>query len=415
MKRTHLLPLILLAAILLSACAGRPAAPVRTASAEETDAAVLHVNVHPQGRETKALDALLPGFQEQLPEYRVVRGHEPTQNVAAAAMRSGRIHLGWSWYWYPWANETYLDLRHYVQRDKVDLASIGFGAGKEPAVYTLPCAMWPIGFLYDQAAFKAAGIPKPQKGWTWEDFRATAKALTRQVDGETVYGYGRVQVEYLVRMYVEGKTGSLELADEETVAEAIDFFRTMIYTDGSLMQPKYRYWGRNPWYHSTFDEGLFATTVHLYSPGIAAQVGESWRWGPLPAHPGKEPVGLAIIFGWNASVQAPDPEAAWKFIKYSASEDGAKALAAAGMTPVLLTPEVRKVWLETHAAEPGAEAILDTQWHGPLLIQESGARHNELAAALHQAANAVLAEGASMEVALEQYRKDRIRILRLAQ
>ena len=46
---------------------------------------------------------------------------------------------------------------------------------------------------YDKALFDAAGLAYPDDDWTWDDFVATAEALTKDLDGDGVtdqYGLG---------------------------------------------------------------------------------------------------------------------------------------------------------------------------------------------------------------------------------
>lgn len=410
MKRTRLIGLLLVAALFLIACNGKE--PVRQAAAPVDETGVLKIYHHPQGIESVIVDALLPGFQERYPEYRVQK--VPFTEWSQKTFQSGQVHLGWDYFWYPYAEELYMDLRPMVQRDRLDPALLSFGVAEEPVIYGLPSSMMPLGLLYDRAAFQAAGLPEPRPGWTWDDFRAAAKALIGTVDGERVYGHGGMQVELLVRLYLAGLSESVAAADEADVVSAISFFRTMIESDRSIPRPKYRYWNLTPWYHETVDDARVAMMVNYVFPGSAARLGSTWRWAPLPVHPGKQPVGLAQLGGWNLSLQAPDPQAAWNWIKHSVSEQGALALAQAGITPVLQTPAVREAWLKRFA-EPGAEFVFDTKWQGLLTVHEKGAREFEMAKALNQAANRVLAEGSSMELALEQYRKDRARILHLPQ
>jgi ABC-type glycerol-3-phosphate transport system substrate-binding protein len=55
--------------------------------------------------------------------------------------------------------------------------------------YGLPISIMPTGIYYREKAFDAAGIPYPQPGWTWEDFQKDMSALTKDENGQTVYGF----------------------------------------------------------------------------------------------------------------------------------------------------------------------------------------------------------------------------------
>jgi multiple sugar transport system substrate-binding protein len=91
---------------------------------------------------------------------------------------------------------TLLDLAPYAARagasldafDPEVLAIFRRGA----AVYALPKGYSPMVIAYNKDVFDRFRVPYPPEQWTWEQFRATAKALTRDVDGDgkpDVYGF----------------------------------------------------------------------------------------------------------------------------------------------------------------------------------------------------------------------------------
>ncbi|MGD0484630.1 MAG: sugar ABC transporter substrate-binding protein [Gemmatimonadales bacterium] len=91
---------------------------------------------------------------------------------------------------------TLLDLAPYAARagasldafDPEVLAIFRRGA----SVYALPKGYSPMVIAYNKDVFDRFRVPYPPEQWTWEQFRATAKALTRDVDGDgkpDVYGF----------------------------------------------------------------------------------------------------------------------------------------------------------------------------------------------------------------------------------
>lgn len=52
------------------------------------------------------------------------------------------------------------------------------------AVYAFPKGFSPLVYYYNRALFDEAHVPYPTDGWTWQDFRNTAKRLTRDTDGD---------------------------------------------------------------------------------------------------------------------------------------------------------------------------------------------------------------------------------------
>jgi multiple sugar transport system substrate-binding protein len=91
---------------------------------------------------------------------------------------------------------TLLDLAPYAARagasldafDPEVLAIFRRGA----SVYALPKGYSPMVIAYNKDVFDRFRVPYPPEVWTWERFRATAQALTRDLDGDgktDVYGF----------------------------------------------------------------------------------------------------------------------------------------------------------------------------------------------------------------------------------
>lgn len=91
---------------------------------------------------------------------------------------------------------TLLDLAPYAARVGTPLEAFDpevlaiFRRGD--AVYALPKGYTPMVIAYNKDVFDRFRVPYPPERWTWEQFRATAKALTRDTDGDgapDVYGF----------------------------------------------------------------------------------------------------------------------------------------------------------------------------------------------------------------------------------
>jgi multiple sugar transport system substrate-binding protein len=55
---------------------------------------------------------------------------------------------------------------------------------RDGALWALPKGYTPMVIAYNKDMFDRAGLPYPRDDWTWEEFRATARALTRDGDGD---------------------------------------------------------------------------------------------------------------------------------------------------------------------------------------------------------------------------------------
>ncbi len=56
----------------------------------------------------------------------------------------------------------------------------------EGRLYAIPSLFQPALVRYDPQAFDEAGLPYPRPAWTWDEFAASAKVLTRRQDGNTL-------------------------------------------------------------------------------------------------------------------------------------------------------------------------------------------------------------------------------------
>ncbi|HTR20308.1 MAG TPA: sugar ABC transporter substrate-binding protein [Gemmatimonadales bacterium] len=81
-----------------------------------------------------------------------------------------------------------LDLAPFLPRLGVDLArydSTVLGIFRRgAAVYAIPKGYTPMVIVYNRDLFDRAGLSYPVADWTWDDFLHTAKALTRDLDGD---------------------------------------------------------------------------------------------------------------------------------------------------------------------------------------------------------------------------------------
>ena len=86
-----------------------------------------------------------------------------------------------------------LDITDQVKKDGFDLnkyypMSIGQATYKGK-LYGLPKDATPRMIYYNKKSFDDAKIPYPKDGWTWADFEATVKKLTRGTGTNAKYGF----------------------------------------------------------------------------------------------------------------------------------------------------------------------------------------------------------------------------------
>ncbi|MFZ3070748.1 MAG: extracellular solute-binding protein [Anaerolineaceae bacterium] len=70
-------------------------------------------------------------------------------------------------------------------------------------VLGIPLILYFTGIFYDEAAFITAGLPVPTLGWTWDDFRQAATALTLQEGGTTRFGYADPSYNSVLQPFID--------------------------------------------------------------------------------------------------------------------------------------------------------------------------------------------------------------------
>lgn len=185
---------ILVAIVVLAGCAPAPALPPTTNLATTTITfAELPAN---RGR----YEPLIAAFQQQNPGLEVqfvpvdttTVGTRTGPQIAAAADTSLVQVLE------PSAVNVFLDVRPLSDAD-TSFNTQDFWPGVLEACanngsrFGLPVLVDPQFLFFDGTVFDAAQWPRPQPGWTWEEFRQAARTLTeRSGDGTTRYGFAPI-------------------------------------------------------------------------------------------------------------------------------------------------------------------------------------------------------------------------------
>ncbi len=106
------------------------------------------------------------------------------------------------------------------------------GFNVDSHLYGLPSGTQTMVMYYNKTMFDEAGIPYPQDGWTWNDFLADAKALTK-ADG-SVYGYGLSSSYFQLTPWWATNGTALVTKDSKPalnsteMVEAVDFLNNMV-------------------------------------------------------------------------------------------------------------------------------------------------------------------------------------------
>ncbi len=195
--------------------------------------------------------------------------------------------------------------------------------------YAVPKDIDTIALWYNKTMFDEAGVPYPDKNWTWDDFAAAAKKLTK-TDGSQ-YGFalrptndqaGWNNIVYDMGGYVISDDKKSSGFDQPGTIKALTFV-TDLMKEGCT--PPYEVMAENT------EEALFeAGKVAMVTMG-------SWMLPelcnndyvkancdiamlPKDAATGKR-ISIYNGLGWAASANTGMPDEAWKLIEYMGSKD----------------------------------------------------------------------------------------------
>lgn len=195
-----------------------------------------------------------------------------------------------------------------------------------------------VGMWYNKTAFDDAGIAYPDETWTWDTFKETAKALTKE-DGSQygcVFNPKANQESYYNLIY---DWGGYVISDDKTKSgwddpktiEAMEFVDSII-KDGSM--PNYNTIAENE------ALALFSSGKVAMCPFGSWMVSELIRNDYVKENcdvallPKKDDTRISIYngLGWAADANGKNTENAWKLIEYLGSEAAQKKQADLGIT-----------------------------------------------------------------------------------
>lgn len=223
--------------------------------------------------------------------------------------------------------------------------------------------------FYNKDLFDKAKVAYPDGTWTWDDYAKAAKALATalQADGNatvfgtyqhswqsTLQGFANAQAPdggILTGKYDYMKPYYERVLGLQSAKAQVDF--------GSISTNKLTYqgqFGKQSAAMMPMGSWYVATLISQQKSGDADTF--SWGFAPIPQYDSsttgtdKTPVtfGDPTGFGINAKIDQKKVQAAKDFLLFAASADGAKALAAIGITPALTNDEVASTYFATEGA-----------------------------------------------------------------
>ncbi len=268
---------------------------------------------------------------------------------------------------------------------------------------------------YNQDLFDAADLAYPAANWTWDDFLATARALTRDLDGDGQmdrYGLGVSPNLQRLAPFIWQNGGRLVddpaqptrlTLDEPAALEAFRWFVALqveehVVPDATAETAESS--------ESRFLSGRLGMLLNSRRGVPTYRTIRTFRWdvAPLPRGP-KGPAGILHSDGFCMAARTEDKAAAWTFIEFATSAEGQRLLAKTGRTvpslrevaesPAFLDPDLppasSRVWLDTvpylgrvpilstwAAIEETASREIERAFYGRASVEEAAAAAVEL-------------------------------------
>jgi multiple sugar transport system substrate-binding protein len=187
-------------------------------------------------------------------------------------------------------------------------------------LYGLPFYTNAVAMFYNKTAFIDAGLPLPEAGWTWDDFRQSAITLTK----DNQYGFG----------FMAGYGGTFE------------WFPWIWQNGGEILNEE------NTQAAFTNPEGLESAKVFLElmtKDGVVPEAAKSWKsWDELAAAFSNRVIAMYEVGDWGlAAVDGMQPNFEWGVVELPMQASKASVVGGANwvISKNTKNPEAAYKWL----------------------------------------------------------------------
>ncbi|MFB6362649.1 ABC transporter substrate-binding protein [Paenibacillus elgii] len=196
--------------------------------------------------------------------------------------------------------------------------------------YGMPAGFTTRVMYYNKKLFDEANVPYPKAGWTWDDFKETAKKLTNPAKKQYGFGVRAENDPYDLQGFIWSNGGSFISPDGKSIEGFMNGKETaeVLQLFGSLVKDKTAVvvGGKN---QQSGDDIFKAGKIAMWESGV-------WPLGGfkeakidvgtviMPAFPGKKLKGVISESAVSISKSSKNKELAWEFVKYYASAEAIK-------------------------------------------------------------------------------------------
>ena len=261
----------------------------------------------------------------------------------------------------------------YLEGSEASSAGDFFGTAMKPFQWQgrqvcLPQNVSSLVVYYNADRFAEAGLPLPAEGWTWDDMVRSARALTRDDDGDgttDVYGLG-VDTE-IIRLAPLIWSNGGSLVDDEAAPTRFDF-------DAPAVTAMQRFIDLRS-LHEVTPTDEEAESEDLETRFLNDRLGmlmesrrvvptlrtiSSFGWDVAPFPGMRERVSVLHSDAYCITAGSDAKDASWRFIEFALGPEGQRITAEAGRTvPSLRSVADSDAFLDPAALPSHSEVFLD--------------------------------------------------------
>lgn len=224
----------------------------------------------------------------------------------------------------------------------------------------VPLNLSQLGVYFNAKMFQDAGVPLPKNDWTWNDFLAAAKALTKDTNGDgkpDQYGAGISTATIRLMPFVWARGGDIVDNPERPTTltldqgAALDAFQWFVnlQTKEHVVPDKTAEATQSS--QARFQAGTLAMFFQsrVLTPELRETIKDKFVWDIAPLPQDKDRATILHSDGFCITSGSKNQDAAWKLVEYLAGPQGQTALAQMGRSvPALQAVANSPAFLESN-------------------------------------------------------------------
>jgi len=216
--------------------------------------------------------------------------------------------------------------------------------------WLMPKDFGPLAVYFNKKLFDEYDVAYPEDGWTWQDFLATAQALTKDVDADGRTDIWGAQLtanwttgfEYWVgaaggSLISEDGTQFLGYMDSPETIEAVQFFADLYNVHKVAPPPAdFSLWAGG---NAEFGNGQAAMRLFGRWPQAGYKENPNVDLGVVGVPAGAERANILFWGGFGIFSGSKHPEAAWRFLRFYTGAEGSEVWKDWAIPPVAAVAE----------------------------------------------------------------------------